>query len=71
MDYILIQEVNSLSKTNQLSRAVKKSNIPLELAIATISQASVEEISQALGKVPRSTTAKIVVAIGHLWQQSA
>ncbi len=60
-----------MSKINQLSQAVKKNNIPIELAIATISQASVEEISQALKKVPRSATAKIVVAIGRVWQESA
>ncbi len=60
-----------MSKTNQLSGAVKKGNITLELAIAIISQASVEEISQALKKVPRSVTAKIVIAIGRYWKESA
>ena len=60
-----------MSKANQLSRTVKQDNIPIELAIATISQASVEEISQALEKVPRSATAKIAVAIGRYWKESA
>jgi hypothetical protein len=59
-----------LSKINQSSCAVRES-ISVELAIATISQASVEEISQALKQVPRSATAKIVIAIGMIWQQSA
>jgi hypothetical protein len=63
---------NSLSKINQSSCAVQESiSVELALAIATISQASVEEISQALKQVPCSATAKIVVAIGRVWQQSA
>jgi hypothetical protein len=61
---------NSLSKINQSSCVVQE-NISVESAIATISQASVEEISQALKQVPRSATAKIVIAIGMIWQQSA
>lgn len=59
-----------MSKINQLSCAVRE-NISVELAIATISQASVEEISQALKQIPRSATAKIAIAIGDVWQQSA
>jgi len=59
-----------LSKINQSSCAVQES-ISVELAIATISQASVEEISQALKQVPCSATAKIAIAIGNVWQQSA
>lgn len=57
-------------KTSRLFKVAKKSDIPLELAIAAISQASVEEISQALENVPNYATAKIVMAIGNQWQKS-
>jgi hypothetical protein len=59
-----------LSKINQSSCVVQE-NISVESAIATISQASVEEISQALKQVPCSATAKIAIAIGNVWQHSA
>ena len=59
-----------MSKQIDWTRVVKKDNIPIEFAIATISQASVEEISQALEKVPHYATAKIVVAIGNVWRES-
>jgi hypothetical protein len=69
-DGIPIEKVYTLPKTNQLSRTSHKNNTNLDLAIATISNASVEEIFEALKKVPQDSTAKIAIAIGKVWQES-
>ncbi len=81
-----IIEVDTLSQAKPLSRvshghikranAIRPScpqqnNISLELAIARILNASVEEISEVLKEVPPEKTGKLAIAIGQMWQEKS
>ena len=58
-----MEEVVILSHTKPLSRASQQNNISLDLAIATILNASVEEISEVLKEVPPEKTGKLAIAL--------
>ena len=67
-----------MSQTKPLSRASQKDNISLEMAIATILDASIEEITEALKKIPPEKKQRIALAwvltsnveeMTEVWQQ--
>ena len=55
--------MDTLSQTKPLSRLSQQDYISLELAIARIVNANVNEISEVLKQVPPEKTAKIAIAI--------
>ena len=65
-----MKEVNTLSQTDRLFYPVRDKKVSLELAIDAILNASVEEISDTLKKVPQEKTASLVIAIAQVWQDS-
>ena len=56
-------EVVNLSQAKPLSRVSQQNNISLESAIATILNASMEEISEILKQIPPEKTQSIVIAV--------
>ena len=51
-----------MSQTKPLSRASQQNNISLEMAIATILDASIEEITEALKQIPPEKKQRIALA---------
>lgn len=69
MGYNPVIEVDTLSQAQPRISGSQQNNISLELAIARILNASVEEISEILKQVPSEKTGKIAIAIGRVWQE--
>ena len=69
--YIPIREVVNLSGTKPLSRSSQQNNISLELAITTLLNASIDEISEVLKEIPPEKMGKIAIAIGQVWQEAS
>ncbi len=59
-----------MSGTKPLSHPSQQNNISLELAIARLVNASIDEISEVLKQVPPEKMGKIAIAIGQVWQQT-
>ncbi len=60
-----------MSQIKPLSPSSQQQNISLEMAIAKLLDASIEEISQVLEQAPPDKTVKLVIAVGNTWQNKS